>query len=111
MTPSIPAISKGAALPSSVGQPVQGLWHNHPLRGGLGQQAIDMYPSPRDWATLADIGKQPGAAADPSFWVTGPDGVTREFKLSERDYIEGLGPDRQANKEGLAGRERTQSCG
>jgi hypothetical protein len=98
------------ALPDTAGQPVQGLWHNHPLRDDLGQQAIDMYPSPRDWDALARIA-QPGAAADPSFWVMGPDGVTREFKLSERSFFESLSVDAMKNKEGLAGHERTQSCG
>jgi hypothetical protein len=41
----------------------------------------------------------------------GPDGVTREFKLSERAYFEGLEDPAKVKGEGLDGRERTQSCG
>jgi hypothetical protein len=100
-----------AVLPSSVGQPVQGLWHSHITREDLGQRAIDRYPSPGDWLALERIGKQAGAAADPSLWITGPDRVTREFKLSERSSVESLSGDQMKNGDGLLGRERTQSCG
>jgi hypothetical protein len=102
-----------AALPSGVGQPVQGLWHSHPTRGGSDQWAIDRYPSPDDWASLARVAGQAGAAANPSLWITAPDGVTREFQLSERAYFESLSadPSKMINGEGLDGRERTQSCG
>lgn len=98
-------------LPDSSGQPVQGLWHSHITREGEGQRAIDRYPSPGDWNALARIGGQPGAVADPSLWITGPDGVTREFKLSERSSIESLGAEQMKDGEGLPGKERTQSCG
>lgn len=102
-----------AALPSGVGQPVQGIWHSHPGRGDAGQRAIDRYPSPDDWAALAQVGGQAGAVADPSIWIMGPDNITREFKLSESAYFKSLqeDPDRMKNGEGLEGRERTQSCG
>lgn len=102
-----------AALPNSVGQPVQGIWHSHPLRGDDLQQAIDRYPSPRDWDALARIGGQAGAVADPSIWITDPKGITREFKLSEKDYFNQLDDDvnRMKAGEGLEGRDRTRSCG
>jgi hypothetical protein len=103
-----------AAVPSGVGQPVQGLWHSHPTRGGDSQQAIDRYPSLDDWASLARVASQAGAAANPSLWIMGPDGVTREFSLSERSYFESLSTDtdtsRMVKGEGLDGKERTQSC-
>lgn len=101
------------ALPDSTGQPVQGLWHSHIRRDTPEQQAIDRYPSPRDWDALGRIGGQAGAALDPSIWITGPDGITREFKLSERAYFEKLDDDplKMEKGEGLEGRERTQSCG
>lgn len=98
-------------LPDSSGQPVQGLWHSHITRDGEGQRAIDRYPSPGDWNALARIGGQTGAAADPSLWITGPDGVTREFKLSERSSIESLSDEQMKAGDGLPGKERTQSCG
>lgn len=100
-----------AALPASSGHPVQGIWHSHPLRGGVEQQAIDRYPSPGDWASLARIGGQAGAAADPSIWLMGPDGITREFRLSERSTFENLSADQMKQGQGLPGRERAQSCG
>jgi hypothetical protein len=100
------------ALPTGVGQPVQGLWHSHPTRGDSDQWAIDRYPSPADWSGLARLVGQAGAAANPSLWITAPDGVTREFQLSERAYFESLSadPSKMVNGEGLNGRERTQSC-
>jgi hypothetical protein len=100
-------------LPDSAGQPVQGIWHSHVTRDGARQQAIDRYPSPADWSALERIGKQTGSAADPSLWITGPDKITREFKLSERSYFEALDDDttRMENGEGLEGRERASSCG
>jgi hypothetical protein len=100
-------------LPDSAGQPVQGIWHSHPVRDDPQQRAIDRYPSSADWAALARIGTQPGAVPDPSIWITGPDMITREFKLSERAYFETLDDDvgKMVEGEGLAGKERTQSCG
>lgn len=101
------------ALPNGVGQAVQGVWHSHPTRGDFRQQAIDRSPSPADWSNLAGIAGQAGAASNPSLWIIGPDGVTREFSLSERSYFEALAkdPSKMENLEGLDGRERTQSCG
>lgn len=98
-------------LPNSSGQPVEGLWHSHPTRDDPGQRAIDRYPSPGDWNALARIGSQAGAVQDPSLWLTGPDGVTREFKLSERSSIESLSAEQMKNGDGLPGKERTQACG
>lgn len=105
----------GAALPNGAGAAVQGIWHNHPaLIDGFvdrTQQALDRYPSPRDWVTLQTISKQVGANPDPSIWVTDFQGVTREFKFSERETIEKLERDQQEKGVGLAGRERSRSCG
>ena len=100
-----------AVLPISVGQPVQGIWHSHITRGTEQQQAIDRYPSPGDWIALERIGRQAGAVENPSLWITGPDGVTREFKLTERSSVESLSEDQMENGDGLAGKERTRSCG
>jgi hypothetical protein len=102
-----------ATLPSGVGQPVQGAWHSHPVRGDAKQQMIDRYPSPGDWDALVHIGGQSGATANPSLWITGPDGVTREFSLSDLAFFKSMEADRtrMENGEGLAGRERTQACG
>lgn len=99
-----------AAVPSGNGQPVQGIWHSHPLRDGADQRMIDCYPSSNDWIRLANIPGQTAAVSNPSLWITGPDGVTREFKLSERAYFESLG-ERMKNGDGLDGKERTESCG
>ena len=99
-----------AAVPSGVGQAVQGLWHTHSTQDP-GQRPIARYPSPGDWSALARIAGQSGAALDPSLWITGPDGVTREFKLSDRASIESLSSDQMRNGEGLEGKERAQSCG
>lgn len=98
-------------MPNGVGQAVMGLWHNHPTRGAESQQAIDRYPSPADWSRLANVASQAGAVADPSIWLTGPDGVTREFKLSERDEFENMEREQMENGDGLDGKERSQSCG
>lgn len=106
---------EGWVSPSSaVGAAVQGFWHNHPEKQGTTfgdrQQRIDRYPSPRDWERLASISTQPGAAGNPSIWLTGPEGTTREFKLSERGSIEALSLDQMVEGEGLTGKERTDSC-
>ena len=37
----------------------------------------------------------------------GPDGITREFKLSERALFENLTPEQMAARVGLDGKERT----
>lgn len=95
----------------SVGPVVEGFWHSHPERGSVGQQMIDKYPSSFDWQQLAGMAGKTGVVSDPSVWVMGPDGVTREFKLSERAYFDSLDDAPKAKGEGLAGRERSQSCG
>lgn len=94
----------------SVGPAVQGFWHSHPTHG-LPPQMKDNYPSPFDWGSLAGMAGKTGVVSDPSAWIMGTDGITREFKLSERAYFEGLSDAKKANGEGLAGRERSQACG
>lgn len=98
-------------LPMTGVQGFQGTWHNHPARDDPGQRAIDRYPSPADWSELASLAKQAGAASDPSIWLTDPNGVTREFKLSERGQFENMDPELMKNGEGLDGKERSQACG
>jgi hypothetical protein len=89
--------------------PLQGFWQSHPGGDSTGLQLIARYPSPDDWLELGKI----AGYSDPSLWITGPDGVTREFKWSERDYFKTLNDNqsRMEKGEGLEGRERTQSCG
>jgi hypothetical protein len=94
----------------SAGPAVQGFWHSHPS-GGLPLDMKDNYPSPADWASLAAMASKTGVVSNPSAWIMGSDGFTREFKLSERAYFEGLSDTQKGNGEGLDGRERTQSCG
>lgn len=94
----------------ATGPAVQGFWHSHP-KGNLPPQMKDNYPSARDWLSLAGMAGKTGVVANPSAWIMGSDGVTREFKLSERAYFEGLDDPAKAKGEGLDGRERTQSCG
>lgn len=104
-------------LPSFVGTNAVGFWHDHTTRDDPNQQAIDRYPSSQaggDWDELQRLHDQvaPGDASfDPSMWITGPDGATREFKLSERSYYESLESEQMAAGVGLNGKERTQSCG
>lgn len=98
-------------VPYNSTQPIQGFWHSHPTVPDLGQRLVDRYPSPADWYALNQIAGRATAVSDPSLWITGPDGITREFKLSERNYFEGMDETRKKNGEGLDGKERTQSCG
>lgn len=101
-------------VPFNSTQPIQGFWHTHPAGSdSLGRQAINRYPSSFDWSALSQIAGRPSSVSDPSVWVTGPDGITREFKLSERSYFENLAKNesRMENGEGLEGRVRSQSCG
>lgn len=100
-----------AKVPSSGGQPVQGIWHNHTLRGDYAQQMIDRYPSSSDWSTLSSISTQAGASTNPSLWITDGFGVTREFRLSDRALFESLDNTAMTNGQGLLGTERSQSCG
>ena len=91
---------------------IQGIWHNHPP--GEISSPKGNYPSvdgvPNDWQQLQLL-KDKIAANDPNFdpstWITGPDGITREFKLSERSYFEGLSNADKQNSVGLAGRDVT----
>jgi hypothetical protein len=105
---------KYVLVPYNSTQPIQGFWHSHP-RGsdGTSEQLINRYPSPFDWDQLGKIASSPNSVSDPSLWVTGPDGITREFKWSERFYFKDLAnnENRMKDGEGLQGRERTQSCG
>lgn len=101
-------------VPYNSTQPIQGLWHTHPAgTDSAGRQAINRYPSSFDWSVLSQIAGRSSSVSDPSVWVTGPDGVTREFKLSERSYFENLAQNesKMENGEGLEGRERNRSCG
>lgn len=107
-------------LPISGGADIQGLWHNHITSADPIQQMVNRYPSVyepnerSDWTMLQDLKDHVAPNDpdyDPSMWITGPDGATREFKLSERSYFEGLSREQMQAGEGLAGRERTQSCG
>jgi hypothetical protein len=105
-------------LPIS-GDNIEGIWHNHTVQGDANQQLVGRYPSNyadgrSDWTALQSLKdnvapNDPGY--DPSLWLTGPDGVTREFKLSERAYYENLTDAQMQAGEGLNGKERTQSCG
>jgi hypothetical protein len=96
----------------SPGQPVVGFWHSHPAVGsGNIDIAKGRYPSASDWNTLARIAAGAGAGSNPSLWIMDAKGVTREFKLDERRYFESLDDAQQVGGEGLAGKERAQSCG
>ena len=93
-------------------QPIQGLWHSHPASDlSAAGQAKVRYPSAADWSTLANIAGGAGAVSNPSLWIMDFDGITREFKLDERGYFESLSDKQKEEGEGLAGRERRQSCG
>jgi hypothetical protein len=92
----------------------QGLLHNHPTRGDSGQQNIDKYPSDEasgghDWEALQQIADRSGNP-NPSLWILGPDGVIREFKLSDRGYWQSLTPEQMKQGTGLAGTERNTHC-
>ena len=108
-----------AHLPSFEGSDAVGIWHNHSTRGDPDQQMTDRYPSSYpdsrgDWDALQrlhDAVAPNNPNFNPSLWITGPDGITREFKLSDRASYESLTPDQMKAGEGLDGTERTQSCG
>jgi hypothetical protein len=105
-------VSGFVVYPNIAGQPVQGLWHSHDRVGDDADKLLlDRYPSSYDWNSLSVVAAQPGAVSDPSLWVMDAFGVTREFKLSERNYFENLGDPQKKIGDGLAGKERTQSCG
>ena len=104
------------ALPSGFGSDVRGMWHNHPVKAPVGSQefAIARYPSvfpngSGDWAALADLAGKTNNP-NPSLWLMGPDGMTREFKLSERAYFESLTDTQKEAQAGLQGRERNEAC-
>jgi hypothetical protein len=76
--------------------------------------AIAKYPSvfssgSGDWAALADLAGKTNNP-NPSLWLMGPDGMTREFKLSERAYFESLTDTQKEAQAGLQGRERNEAC-
>lgn len=96
----------------STGQQVVGFWHSHPAASfGSIDIAKGRYPSATDWNTLARIAGAAGAASNPSLWIMDAKGTTREFKLDERGYFESLDDAQKGTGEGIAGRERSQSCG
>ncbi len=76
---------------------VQGIWHNHPSSGNVSGSSGN-YPSSGtdgrgDWNALQAIKDRFGAndpSFDPAIWITGPDGETREFRLSDRAMFESL---------------------
>lgn len=105
----------GVTIPDVWGDDyVEGIVHNHP--DSLGNDRVDAlnrYPGEGDWAALevlynAYSPHYPGY--DPSVWIMDRWGVLREFKFSERATIQGLTDDQKVAREGLDGRERTDSC-
>lgn len=72
------------------------------------QQNIDKYPSDGDWLGLEQLATESGNP-NPSFWILGPDGIVREFKLSDESFWKGIGDGMQTGQ-GLSGTERSQSC-
>jgi hypothetical protein len=97
--------------------PVEGYSHNHPqwvYTGGVFEEMFpelrneNRYPSNGDWAVLQAIVDHYGPITgvyDPSLYLTDSWGVTREFKLSERTYIQALGHQQMQRGDGLVGRE------
>ena len=101
---------------------IQGMVHSHPATiydGTIGEyrnltpeeRADNRYPSSADWAALTSIAKREGGVTDPSLYLIGPDGVTREFKLSERTKFEALTDEDRQNGAGLEGGELTDEDG
>ena len=92
-----------------------GIWHNHPDRGGEDSDKLDAYPSRGDWGVLGELGTalSPGwPGYDPSMWITDPNGVTREFKLSERSTYENMSNQALINDyANLSSKVRASSCG
>jgi hypothetical protein len=104
----------GTFMPTAFPGLTVGYFHNHPDRGDDYTDAHDSYPSPSDWNVLEDIKASQqfvNPNLDPSLWLMDPNGVVREFKLSEKAYFTGLSLPDMGNRVGLAGRERTASCG
>ena len=88
-----------------------GIIHNHP--DGIGGPASDLnqrYPSDEDWRALEKLSEQTGTT-DPSLWLMDARGDVREFHLSDKSAMQALSDTDRQNGVGLAGRERTQSCG
>lgn len=106
--------------PSAAGTQAVGIWHNHPADPYKNAQAdaVNAYPSffpngTGDWSALAKFKTQVAsgnANFDPSLWLTGPDGVTRVFRLSERAFYEALSKEQMEAKTALEGKERANSC-
>lgn len=102
----------GVNMSFAAGTDVVGIWHSHPENGSN-------YPSDstnlgeNDWdelQRLKEVVAPNDPTYDPSLWITGPDGITREFKLSQRSYFEGLTDPQKAAGVGLDGTQRTSSC-
>lgn len=107
-------LSNKVQINYSSSQPVQGFWHSHPVNNVSSDlQLIGRYPSIDDWDMLDRIKAGANAASNPSLWIMDSLGVTREFKWEERDYFKELlnNDTKMKNGEGLAGRERSESCG
>lgn len=111
-TPNCVAIPK----PDGV-EGVQGIWHNHTSVTGVTGPAAN-YPSNNglgrgDWDALQGLKDKygpNGSSFDPALWINGPDGETREFRLSDRDKFEGLTDAEKAEGVGLEGTEVSSTC-
>jgi hypothetical protein len=104
-----------ATLPSGAGNDVRGVWHNHVQQGTAHDRGLARYPSSfaggrGDWSALQSLAEKTGNP-NPSLYLMGPDGVTREFTLSERAYFESLTDAQRGEGVGLAGKERNEPCG
>lgn len=108
--------ARGVNMSFAASADVAGTWHSHASgSGGIEQN----YPSGaadgvvNDWQqlqSLKDTYAPNNPSYDPSLWITGPDGITREFKLSQKAYYEGLTAAQKSSGIGLSGTERTSSC-
>lgn len=106
---------KFVTLPSGAGSDVRGVWHNHIRQGTAQELSFGRYPSVYpggggDWAGLQALADKTGNP-NPSLWLTGPDSITREFKLSEREYYQSLTDAQREQGVGLEGKERNEACG
>lgn len=105
---------RGVKLAAPKSADISGTWHSHGS-GGI----ENYYPSDRlsgavnDWQQLQALKNNyapNNPSYDPSMWITGSDGVTREFKLSQREYFESLSLDQKRSGEGLKSTERSKGC-
>jgi hypothetical protein len=99
----------GANLPNPVlaaGEVAIGIIHNHPnLSGDAINDAIGRYPSSNsdgydDWDALARFARDYNVV-NPSIFIIGTRGVTREYRLSDRAFFEALSEFQLENGVGL----------